>query len=380
MLFLAIEVLDEIVFGAQEAAWPLMRRDLGLGYAQIGLLLGVPGVLAALVEPILGLFGDAGRRRLIVVAGGLAFASALVLVALAPGFAWLLLCFIVIWSASGAFVSLSQASLMDLEPERQEANMARWTFAGSAGAVAGPLVLVLALALGAGWRAVYLLCAALMLPLVLGAGRARFGAPAHGTFAAALQGALAAIRRPEVMRWLLLVQATDLVWNVLAGYLALYFVDVVGLPAAAAGGVVVAWTLSALAGDGLLLLILTRVSGLTWLRVSAVLALLAYPALLLVPGAGAKVVLLGLVGILQAGWYAIPQGRLFTALRGTAGTAIALSSVAAAGGALVPLAVGALAERAGLQAALWIPMLAPLALLVFAKSERKIPGSEAGFF
>jgi MFS transporter, FSR family, fosmidomycin resistance protein len=348
-----------------------MRRDLGLGYAQIGLLLGVPGVLAAVVEPVLGLFGDAGRRRLIVVGGGLAFAIALVLVALAPGFAWLLLCFVVIWSASGAFVSLSQASLMDLEPERHEANMARWTFAGSAGAVVGPLVLVLALALGAGWRAVYVLCAALMLPLVLGAGRARFATAAHETFAAALRGALAAIRRPEVMRWLLLVQATELVWNVLVGYLALYFVDVVGLPPVAAGTVVVAWALSSLAGDGLLLLILTRVSGLTWLRVSAVLALLAYPALLLVPGAAAKVVLLGVVGVLQAGWYAIPQGRLFTALRGTAGTAIALSSAAAALGALVPLAAGALAERAGLQAALWIPILAPVALLALARSSER---------
>ncbi|HEY8643602.1 MAG TPA: MFS transporter, partial [Candidatus Dormibacteraeota bacterium] len=136
-----------------------MRRDLGLGYVQIGVLLGVPGVVAALVEPVLGLFGDAGRRRLIVVGGGLAFAVTLVLVALAPGFAWLLLCFVVIWSASGAFVSLSQASLMDHEPERHEVNMARWTFAGSAGAAIGPLLLVLALALGAGWRAVYVLCA-----------------------------------------------------------------------------------------------------------------------------------------------------------------------------------------------------------------------------
>ena len=346
-----------------------MRRDLGLGYVQIGVLLGVPGVVAALVEPVLGLFGDAGRRRLIVVGGGLAFAVTLVLVALAPGFAWLLLCFVVIWSASGAFVSLSQASLMDHEPERHEVNMARWTFAGSAGAAIGPLLLVLALAMGAGWRAVYVLCAALMLPLVLGAGRARFATAAHATFAAALRGALAAIRRPEVVRWLLLVQATELVWNVLVGYLALYFVDVVGVPPVAAGAVVVAWTLSSLAGDGLLIVILTRVSGLTWLRVSALLALLAYPALLLVPSAAAKVVLLGTVAILQAGWYAIPQGRLFTALRGTGGTAIALSSLASAVGALVPLAVGALAERAGLGVALWIPMLAPVALLALAKSD-----------
>jgi FSR family fosmidomycin resistance protein-like MFS transporter len=343
-----------------------------LSYVQIGVLLAAPGVFAALVEPLLGLLGDAGRRRLIVVGGGLAFAAALVLAAAAPGFAWLLLCFLVIWPASGAFVALSQASLMDVDPERHEVNMARWTFAGSAGALIGPLVLTAALALGAGWRAVYVLCAALMLPLVAGAGRARFATAAHESFGAALRGALAALRRTEVLRWLLLIQANELVWNVLVGYLALYFVDVVGLPPLAAGGVVVAWTLAGLVGDGLLLVILTRVSGLTWLRASAGLALVAYPALLLVPGTVPKIALLAVVAILQAGWYAIPTGRLFTALRGTAGTAMALSSVANAAGALVPLAVGALAERSGLEVALWIPLLAPVALLFLAKSGERL--------
>jgi FSR family fosmidomycin resistance protein-like MFS transporter len=44
---LAIEFLDEFVFGAREAAWPLIRDDLGLTYAQIGLLLTIPAVIAS---------------------------------------------------------------------------------------------------------------------------------------------------------------------------------------------------------------------------------------------------------------------------------------------------------------------------------------------
>jgi hypothetical protein len=36
---LAIELLDELVFGAREAAWPLIRDQLSLSYTQIGLLL-----------------------------------------------------------------------------------------------------------------------------------------------------------------------------------------------------------------------------------------------------------------------------------------------------------------------------------------------------
>ena len=67
----------------------------------------MPGVLAGLVEPGLFLFGDAGRRRLIVVAGGLAFALAIAVTAIAPDFAWLLLAMLVMYPASGAFVALS---------------------------------------------------------------------------------------------------------------------------------------------------------------------------------------------------------------------------------------------------------------------------------
>jgi len=63
---LDIEFLDEAasshvrsgVFGAGEAAWPLIRADLSLSYAQVGLLLGLPGVVSSLVEPFLGVLGD----------------------------------------------------------------------------------------------------------------------------------------------------------------------------------------------------------------------------------------------------------------------------------------------------------------------------------
>ena len=47
-IFLVIEFLDEFIFGAREAAWPLIRDDLGLTYAQIGLLLGPAALLVGL--------------------------------------------------------------------------------------------------------------------------------------------------------------------------------------------------------------------------------------------------------------------------------------------------------------------------------------------
>jgi len=129
------------------------------------------------------------------------------------------------------------------------------------------------------------------------------------------------------------------------------------------------------AGDVLLLRVLARVDGIRYLRVSAVLVTLVFPAFLLVHGTGAKLVLLALLGLLRAGWYAIPQGRLFTAMAGSSGTAIALSNVSGLIGHLAPLAVGALAERVGLAGAMWLLLLAPVALVLGLPSAVESRGS-----
>jgi MFS family permease len=68
--FLLIEFLDELVFGVNEAAWPLIRTDLRLSYLQIGLLLSLPGIVSAIIEPFLGILGDIWKRRLLILGGG----------------------------------------------------------------------------------------------------------------------------------------------------------------------------------------------------------------------------------------------------------------------------------------------------------------------
>src|SRR4051812_4991989 len=148
LTLLLIEFLDELVFGAREAAWPLIRDDLGLSYAQIGLLLSLPSVIGYSVETLLGILADVWNRRALVISGGLTFAVALSIIASSKSFAFLLVSFILINPASGAFVGLSQAALMDSDTTRHEHNMARWTLFGSLGMVAGPIALSTALLLG----------------------------------------------------------------------------------------------------------------------------------------------------------------------------------------------------------------------------------------
>jgi FSR family fosmidomycin resistance protein-like MFS transporter len=322
-------------------------------------------MIGGLIEPAFGLLGDSGRRRRIVVGGGIAFVAALVLAAGSWSLLSLFVAFVLLSPASGAFVSLSQATLMDLHDGRHERAMAAWTLAGSVGVVAGPLALAAAQATGLGWRGLLIAFCLFTIPVIALVGSVPFAGAADGArFTDVLGRALQAARRREVLRWLVLLELSDLLGDVLTGYLALYFVDVARVSALQATLAVAVWTGAGLVGDAALVAVIARIPTIGYLRVSAALAAILYSSMLLAPDTAWKLVLVGLLGIVTTGWYAIPKGRLFAELAGASGTAVALSDGAAFVGRLFPLAIGILAERLGLAPAMWVLLVAPVALLV----------------
>ncbi len=350
-----------------------------MSYAQIGLLLGVPNVVGNLIEPFLAILGDVWKRRAIVLGGGVVYAAALLLTALSHSFTPLLLSFLLFYPASGAFVSLSQATLMDLDPARREQNMARWTAAGSLGVVAGPLALGGAAALALGWRGLFVVFAGLSAALLVVAWRMPSpndqSAAAHLDIKAFLDGlgeALAALRRGEVVRWLVLLEFSDLMLDVLLGFLALYMVDVAGVTPVQAGMAVAVWTGVGLLGDFLLIPLLERVQGLRYLRLSAALELLLFPLFLLAPGFWPKLVALGLLGLFNSGWYAILQAALYSVMPGRSGAALAVKNVSGLVGGLIPLGLGLVAQRFGLTPAMWLLLLGPLVLLAGLPRDREV--------
>jgi MFS transporter, FSR family, fosmidomycin resistance protein len=326
-------------------------------------VLAVPGLIGSALDPVLGAAGDTPRRRALIFVGGVGFALAALLIGSALGFWTLLLALVLGNPASGAFVGLAQATLMDLEPAERERNMARWTLAGSFGYVGGPLLLAAALWLGLGWRGLIAVLGVCALALLPGVRRLpRGGDDGHG-LGRSLRRALAALREREVLRWLGLLEAADLLLDIFHGYLALYFVDVAHVEAGAAALGVAVWTGASLLGDWLLLPVLRRMRGVRYLRLSALLAVAVYPAFLLAPSYGVKLVFAAALGLLNSGWYAIPKAGLYDALPGRSGAAVAVGGVGGLVGACVPLVLGFVAGAAGLAATMWILLLAPVALL-----------------
>src|SRR5690606_32258571 len=110
-----------------------------------------------------------------------------------------------------------------------------------------------------------------------------------------LREAARALRRGAVLRWMALLQFANLMLDILLGYLALYFVDVVRTSESEAGIAVAIFTGVGLLGDVLLIPLLERVRGLTYLRFSVLIQIVLFGTFLLTPVVELKLVLIGLV-------------------------------------------------------------------------------------
>ena len=371
-IYLLIEFLDELVFGFGETAWPLIRTDLHLTYTQIGLLLSVPGMIAAFIEPFLGILGDVWKRRLLILGGGVFFTFSLVLTAVSKSFLPILISFIIFNPTSGAFVSLSQATLMDSAPERHAQNMARWTSAGSLGNVFGPILLGLFVYFGLGWRGAYALAAAVSVLCLLIAFRlvppddeSISHLPSFKSVLDGFRSALSALKRRKVWRWLLLLEASDLMLDVFLGFLALYFVDVAQATPTQAGIAVTVWLTMGMLTDFIFIPFIDRQpDSMKFLRRTAALELFAFSIFLLVPGFIPKLIAIVFVNIFNTGWYPILKGNLYSALPGQSASIMAIESVTTPIAKLLPLFVGLLADQFGLGIAIWLLLLGPLALII----------------
>ena len=370
-MMLVIEFMDEFVYSAGEAAVPLIRDTFDLSYTQIGLLVSIPAIIASFIEPIIGIFADTNKRKWLMIIGGVVFGGGMLLQGIAPTYSILMLAVIIQYPASGAFVNIAQAALMDDAPQRRENNMALWTFSGSLAVVVGPLLLAGLIALGSGWREFYI--GAGILTMVVAVWVARLPASralrsAEETEARSIRdnvrGAVAFLRSRAVWRWLILLQFSDLMLDVLFGLLALYMVDVVGVSITQAGIAIAVWTGVGLLGDFLLIPLLERVSGLVYLRFSVVVELILFPSFLLVDGYMPKLILLGIIGLFNAGWYAILQGKLYDELGEQSGAVLVVGNVAGLVGAFVPAILGWVAQQYGLETALWLLLASPIALLI----------------
>ena len=378
-LFLLIEFFDELNYGIEGAALPAIRHDLGLTYAEVGLLLGLPHLLGALIELVLMLLGDTPLRKRIIVGGGLAVMLSLLLIATSQTFPALLAAVVLSYPASGAFVTLSQATLMDLNPGREPHLMARWTLFGSLGNLVGPLILAASFSLVWGWRWAFFALAGFALLLTIQVWLRPFPGRVVGNetqvedFESGLLNTARvlflnlklALSNRNLLRWTGLLLISDLLLDVLTSYLPLYFTDVAGATPAQASLMLSLCMIASLASDIVLIPLLERVPGRKVVRLSSAAAAVLYPLWLLTPGLWAKILLILVIKFTTLGWYSVLQGEVYASAPGRSGTVAAIMSLSGILGAIFPWLIGWSAGRLGLASAMWILLLGPICLILF---------------
>lgn len=365
----AIELLDELIYGLQGAVLPLIKDELALSYTELGVLLTTPGIIAIVLQPMIGVLGDTRSRRALVLGGIVATTFGLALVAFGQTFAVILTAFVILYVASGAYVNLAQATLIDLNPHRSEQTMARWTLLGSVGVTIAPILVTIVLTLGYSWRGLYLAFAGAAGTYIALTWRVKFDAHAgaeddHFDLRELLRDLFAAFRNADLWRWVLLTELADLMLDKLYEVTGLYFADVVGVSFAEAAFASVTYTVVGLIGSIALVPLLEKVNGLQILRWSSVLVAAMYALFLLVPNVSLKYVLIGALSFTTAGWFPILRGKTYAALPGQSGMVVAVTAFANFSSLFVPLLVGSIADAFGLQIAMWILILGPLALIV----------------
>jgi len=105
-------------------------------------------------------------------------------------------------------------------------------------------------------------------------------------------------------------------------------------------------------------------NSLQYVRTTALSEIFAFALFLLVPGFLPKVIAVILVNFLNTGWYPVLQGRLYSSLPGQSASIMAIGSVTAPLAKFFPFLIGFTADRFGLQSAMWILILGPIALLI----------------
>lgn len=371
ILFLLIEFFDELHYGVMNAALPWLRTELSLSYEQVGLLLGLPGIVGTFIEPVIMLLGDTSLRKRLILGGGIAVVASLVLIAGAQAFLPVLVAMVLSFPASGAFVTLAQATLIDLNPGREPHMMARWTVAGSLGNLLGPLLLAGIFAVGLSWRYGYGGLALLGVVLVMLSALPPFpqrpiAQDGDGRrIRSLLRGLWDTIRNPSLLRWIALLEFSDLLLDVFAGYAALYFADVVGLNAAQVSLLLGVMMLVSLLSDMALIPLLEHFPGRMIVRFSAGAAAVLYVIWLVAPWAWAKITLVILIRLSTLGWYQVLQGEAYAAAPGRSGTVMAINSlVGPISGAMIWF-IGWFAGWAGLPSAMWLLLAGPVALFLF---------------
>jgi predicted MFS family arabinose efflux permease len=370
VVLLFARAVDEVCSGLLVVLMPTLRARLGLTVQQVGWCFQALTSVAGVVEPITGVAIDHVRRRPLLMLGAAGWGAALVVAAVAPGFWWLLSAFALVGLTSGALAHTADVVLVESFPLEIERIASRSTWLDTLGALSAPVAIGLTVWAGGEGRLLLVIAGVGALAyalLLLGAGLPPPSRPQdEQRLRGAVRGFTELARDRSARRWLgclLLFSLLDPVELFEPVWLA----SSVGVSQRGVALHAVVGLTAALLATAALDRWLERHDAGPVLVASCAASLVLYPAWLLVPGFGAKLVLVAIRDAVSAPLWPILRARALAALPGRGGTASAVTALA--GLLPLPALIGWAASRFGLTRSLVAVSVVALAgMLLVARS------------
>ena len=374
---LLVRLFDELAAFLPAGTLESLRGGLGLSYAQAGAVLAAIGP-GAVVGGVFAAAADTHSRRVIAAGGAFGFAASLAVFAGGASFPVLAVASFGMGMASTAMVDGAEVALVDLAGNDLRRCLARGNLLGTLGALAGPALIAAAVAAGLSWRVVFAAVAVLMALYGLAMAATPLPPPPTGPAPADDDppdtrddvSPISVLRDPAVWTVGVLTVLLTPFDETFVGFVIALLERVRGASPAVATGVAVL----GISGGLLSFTALSRrfeavddgdlLAASVWAMTlgAAAVALLPY---LPVVAAGAFLVSVGL----NLGWLAV-QHRSLTVRPGQVGRTKAVLNGIEVGGFWIPIAIGALADRAGLRIALGAFVVLGLAMVAVARVDR----------
>jgi len=356
---------------------PDVERERGVDHGAYALLVfALPLLGSAVLEAAASLAAERCPRPRVAGAGLLVLAVALGVCGLTDTSAGLALGLGLAGAASGIACSVAQVELIAVSRDGPERAMTRWALFGELGDGLTPLLTAWVLSVGGSYRVVFLLAAALALGhgllLIFSAGAGSNPASDEELESAPLLDAVrVGLKNRALWTWLLAAALCTFLDELVIAFGALRAEHDLGASAAAATACVTGAAFGAALGAAATGRLLVSVSADRVLVGSALATLGALAAVVLAPSVPALGVALTVLGAAAAPQYALLQAKAYASVPGRPGVVNAFAQIFVVLDVVGPLALGALAERAGLPAALAALALQPLGVLVILGWSRR---------
>jgi MFS family permease len=376
-------LLDELASGAPTIGAPDIERAFGLTHAAITFaIFVVPAIIGFVIEPVVFLLADRYPRKWFIVGGLGAMAGASFMAALAPNAATLSVAIAIWYIAAGAAAALSQAALIDGDPDGRARTMTRWTLFAAVGDLIAPLAIGGLALLGFSWRANFVFvgvalavwCAAIAMCRFPEAHAAGDDEPERAPLWRAF---LEALRDRVLILWLLGIALCDLLDEILVVFASLHVRIELGGSVGWQSAIISGLVVGGIAGLAVLDRLLTKYSDHTLMIACSLACAITYVAWLAAPTLLLSAILIVPVGATSATLYPLAAARAYARCPGRAGIVLAGNHLFTPVGLALPWLLGMVADSAGTLLALALLTVQPLGLAMLARVSRDKPSGTA---